>query len=361
MDFNITLLPGDGIGAEVTDSAAAVLNAVERKFGHDFHMKSMPIGGAAIDMTGVPLPEDTLKACKKSNAVLMGAVGGKKWDGLKQHVSPERGLLSLRAGLGVYAGLCPVELYDGLKPLSALNRNVIKNGADILLVRELTGGIYYGEHGYRNGEFGQEAFDTEVYSINEIERVAKIAFELAMTRNKHVTNVDKSNMLYSGKLWRATVERVAKGYPEVQLDNLHVGPCAAKLISAPSEFDVILTNNMFGDILANELAAIAGSVGMLPSGAIGSSNVGLYSPVHGSAPEIAGKDEANPIGAILSAAMMLSSSLKLVNEAITVVNAVKTVLGKGLRTKDVACGKKYVSCSRMTEEIVLAVHYTKIA
>ena len=357
MNFKVTLLPGDGIGPEVTDSAATVLNAVEHRFGHDFHMRSMPIGGNAIDMTGVPLPEETLNACKQSDAVLLGAVGGPKWADLKPHNRPEKATLSLRTELGVFAGLYPAVLYDGLTQSSVLRSTVAKKGANIMLVREMLGGIYYGDHGYRDGALGQEAYDVEVYAISEVERIAKVAFELAMTRKKHVVSVDKENMLTTGKLWRATVERVAKGYPEVKLEHMMISNCAGRLLYAPSEFDVILTSNMFGDIISNEFAAITGAVGTLPSGAIGGGNVGLYSPIHGSAPHLAGRDEANPIGAILSAAMMLSSSLKLVKEAIAIDAAVKKVLSRGLRTNDMPNGKKYVSCSRMTEEIALSVIY----
>lgn len=357
MNYNITLLPGDGIGPEVIDSAVAVLNAVERKFGHDFHLHTMPIGGSAIDLTGVPLPEETLNDCKAADAALIGAVGGEKWDGLKPHMRPEKGPPALRFGLGLFAGLCPAVVYGELAGSSALSEKKVKRGANIMLVREMTGGIFFGERGYRDGALGQEAYDTEVYSINEVERIAKLAFELAMTKNKHVTSVDKANALASGKLWRATVERVAKGYPEVKLDNMLIGNCAMRILTDPSDFDVILTSNLFGDILSTELAAIPGSVGMMPSGSIGNGKKGLYGAIHGSAPDLVGKDEVNPIATILSAAMMLSSSLGLIKEAAAVENAVKRALAKGLRTKDIAGGKKHVSCSRMTEEIALAVLY----
>ncbi|MDE7464117.1 MAG: 3-isopropylmalate dehydrogenase, partial [Clostridiales bacterium] len=351
MDFHIALLPGDGVGPEIVEAAATVLSAVENKFGHDFHMQSYDIGGAAVDTTGVPLPKDTLDACKNADAVLLGAVGGPKWDGLKTHLRPERGLLALRSGMGLFANFRPVALHDELISTSPLRADIAKKGFDIMFVRELTGGIYFGERGYRDGAFGQEAYDTEVYSINEVERIAKIAFEIAMSRNKKVTSVDKANVLETSRLWRATVERVAKGYPEVELENMLVDNCAVQLIKEPSRFDVILTTNMFGDMLSSEASTLTGSIGMLPSSSIGANNVGLYSPIHGSAPDIAGLDEANPIATILSAAMLLSTSLKLVNEALAIEGAVQKVLAKGLRTKDIAGGKKHVSCSRIAEEI----------
>ena len=355
MDFKVTLLPGDGVGPEVIDSAVAVLSAIERKYGHDFHLHSKDIGGAAIDTTGVPLPEDTLNDCKAADAVLLGAVGGPKWDDLKPHLRPERGLLALRAGLGLFANIRPAVLHDELAASSPLRADIAKQGVNIMMVRELTGGIYFGERGYRDGAMGQEAFDTEVYSINEIERIAKIAFELAKTRGKKVTSVDKANVLATSRLWRATVERIAAGYPDVKLENMLVDNCAMQLIKNPAQFDVILTSNMFGDILSDEAAALTGSIGMLPSSSLGSGSIGLYEPIHGSAPDLAGKDEVNPIATILAAAMMLSQSLKLSRESWDLEIAVHKTLAKGLRTKDIAVGKKAVSCSRMTEEIVFAV------
>lgn len=355
MDFNITILPGDGVGPEITDAAVAVLGAVQKKFGHNFNMHRMLIGGAAIDETGVPLPKETLDDCKAADAVLLGAVGGPKWDSVKAHLRPEKGLLSLRSGLGLFANLRPAVLYEELCQSSPLRADIAKKGVDIMMVRELTGGIYFGERGYRDGEWGQEAYDTERYSISEIERIAKIAFELAMTRGKKITSVDKANVLETSRLWRATVERVAAGYPEVKLENMLVDNCAMQIVRDPSQFDVILTSNLFGDILSDEAAAITGSIGMLPSSSIGAGGAGLYEPIHGSAPDIAGTDEVNPIATILATAMMLSTSLKLFDEAMAIENAVHKVLAKGFRTKDIAMGKKHVSCSRITEEIALAV------
>lgn len=355
MNFNVVLLPGDGVGPEIIDAAVAVLNAVESRFGHNFHMRALPVGGSAIDSTGVPLPKDTLEACKAANAVLLGAVGGPKWESVSAHLRPEKGLLALRSGMGLFANLRPVSLYSELVNASPLKSEIAKKGVDIMIVRELIGGIYFGERGFRDGVMGQEAYDTEVYSINEIERIAKIAFEIASSRNKRVTSVDKANVLDTSKLWRATVERIAKSYPDVKLEHMLVDNCAMQLVKDPSQFDVLLTSNLFGDILSDEAAAITGSIGMLPSSSLGAGNIGLYEPIHGSAPDIAGKDEANPIGTILAAAMMLGTSLKLVDEAVAVENAVKRTLAKGLRTKDIAGGKKHVSCSRMAEEIALAI------
>lgn len=356
MKFNVTLLPGDGVGPEIIDSAVAVLGAIERKFDHNFNLHSMPIGGSAIDLTGVPLPKETLDACNSSDAVLLGAVGGPKWEDLKAHMRPEKGLLSLRSGMGLFANLRPAVLFDELTQASPLRADIAKKGFDIMMVRELTGGIYFGDRGYRDGVLGQEAYDTEVYAINEIERIAKIAFEIAMSRGKRVTSVDKANVLETSRLWRATVERVALGYPQVTLEHMLVDNCAMQLVKNPSRFDVILTSNMFGDILSDEAAAITGSLGMLPSSSLGAGTNGLYEPIHGSAPDIAGKDEVNPIATILAAAMMLSTSLKLTSEAMAVESAVHKVLARGLRTKDIAVGgKKVISCSRMTEEIALEI------
>ncbi len=355
MEFNIALLPGDGIGPEVIGAAEEVLGAVEHKFGHDFHMRRWDIGGIAVDTTGVPLPKETLDACKAADAVLLGAVGGPQWDGLKAHLRPERGLLTLRSSMGLFANLRPAVVYDHLLPSSPLRPEIVKKNVDIMFVRELAGGIYYGERGYRDGALGQEAFDTEVYSINEVERIAKTAFEVALGRKKKVTSVDKANVLESSRLWRATVDRIAKGYPDVEIEHMLVDNCAAQLIEDPSQFDVILTTNLFGQILSEEAAALTGSIGMMPSSSIGAGNVGLYEPAHGAAPDIAGKDEANPVATILAAAMMLSSSLKLVNEALAIEGAVNKTLAKGLRTKDIACGRKGVTCSRMAEEIARSV------
>ncbi|MCH5350770.1 MAG: 3-isopropylmalate dehydrogenase [Clostridiales bacterium] len=355
MDFNITLLPGDGVGPEVIDSAVEVLVAVQNRFGHDFNLHRMSIGGAALDATGVPLPGETLEDCKYADAILVGAVGGPKWDNLKPHLRPAKSLSTLRQELGLIAHLHPAFLHEELVPCCPLRSEVSKKGFDIMVVSETTGGVHRGERGYRDGSLGQEAFDTEVYSISEIESIAQLAFEFAMTRGKKVTSVDRSDLLETSRLWRATVDRVAKRYPEVTLRHMHVGLCAIQLIQNPSQFDIILSPNMYGDIIADQATALTGSLCMLSSCSLGAGNKGLYAPIHGAMSGIAGKDEVNPIAAILSAAMMLSTSLKLVNEAYAIENAVNKVLARGLRTKDIAAGKRFVSRSRMTEEIALAV------
>lgn len=354
MDYKITLLPGDGIGPEVTDGAVAVLNAVERKFGHDFHLRPMPIGGSAIDRTGVPLPEETAEACRQSDAVLIGAIGGPKWDDLKPHLRPERGLLALRSALGAHAGLCPVVADRSVAVATTLRNDVIKAGVNIMLVRDIAGGIYLGQKGYRDGQYGQEAFDTEVYSINEVERLARMAFEIAAARRKKVTCVDKSDLLTSNRLFQATVERIAKNYPQVSYNHMLVGRAINTIMQSPSEFDVIITTNLFGDILCSALSGVFGSIGMLPTAAIGG-KTGIFGPAHGAAPELAGKDVANPIGAILSAAMMLATALELNTEAAAIEASVKRTVAKGHVTADISCGRKAFPCSKVAEEIALGI------
>lgn len=356
MDYDIVLLPGDGIGPEIIDATISVLNAVEKRFDHKFRYHPHLIGGIAVDKTGVPLPQETLDACLKYDAVLLGAVGGPKWEGLKAHIRPERGLLSLRSGMQLFANIRPAVLYKELVDQSPLRRDIVKNGIDMVVVRELTGGIYFGEHGYRDGQYGQEAYDTETYSIMEIERIAKVAFDIARTRRKKLTSVDKANVLETSRLWRATVEKISASYPDVTVENMLVDNCAMQLIKNPSQFDVILTSNMFGDILTDEAAMATGSIGLLPSSSVGSLKSGLFEPIHGSAPDIAGKNIANPIATILAAAMMLSTSLKLVDESHAIENAVKSTLQKGLRTIDIAKSAKHsVSCSEMGESIALQI------
>lgn len=355
-NHKIAVLAGDGIGPEITTAAIGVLDTVAMKFGHKFEYSFPLIGGAAIDTEGAPLPQATIDECKKSDAVLLGAVGGPKWDSLAGHLRPEKGLLGIRSALGLYANVRPAVLYDELKSASPLKNEVLKNGLDIMVVRELTGGIYFGTRGYRNGNLGREAFDTEAYSVKEVERVAHIAFQIASGRRKKVTSVDKANVLESSRLWRAAVARVAKDYPDVELNNMYVDNAAMQLVKDPSQFDVILTSNMFGDILSDEAAMLTGSIGLLPSSSVGDGKLGLYEPIHGSAPDIAGKDIANPIATILASAMMLSGSLGLYAETECVENAVKKALAKGYRTADIAtAGSKKVSCSKMGEIIALNV------
>lgn len=356
MDFKITVIQGDGIGPEITNAAIGCIDAIGIKFSHRFNYSFPLMGGIAIDKTGVPLPQETIDACLSANAVLLGAVGGPKWDNLSGHLRPEKGLLGLRSALGLFCNVRPALLYDELKSASPLRPDIVKQGIDMVVVRELIGGIYFGPRGYRDGAHGQEAFDTEVYSIMEIERIAKIAFEIAANRRKKVTSVDKANVLESSRLWRATVAKVALSYPEIQLENMLVDNCAMQLVKNPSQFDVLLCPNMFGDILSDEAAEVTGSIGLLPSSSLGSSKLGLYEPIHGSAPDIAGEDKANPIATILAAGMMLSSSLNLHKETKVIEKAIKSVLLKGYRTADIfSSGTKKVSCSKMGELIALEI------
>lgn len=335
--YNIAVLKGDGIGPEVVDQTIAVLNTVGEKKGIDFHFREELMGGCAIDAFGEPLPQATLNTCLESDAVLLGAVGGPKWEGLPSGKTPESGLLGIRAGLGLFANLRPAIIYEALKEASPLKAEIIGDHIDILVVRELTGGIYFGERGRNNrGTVNEAAYDTEAYSAREIERIARIAFEAASKRTGIVTSVDKANVLESSKLWREVVIRVSREYPQITLKHLYVDNAAMQLIRDPKQFDVIVTSNLFGDILSDEASMITGSIGMLPSASLGSGSMGLYEPIHGSAPDIAGQDKANPIATILSAAMMLRYSLKQNAAAELVGNAVNKVLGKGYRTGDIA-------------------------
>jgi 3-isopropylmalate dehydrogenase len=330
----IVLLPGDGIGPEVIRAGAQVLSDCAREFGHTFRLVEQPIGGAAIDSAGTPLPDSTLDACLAADAVLLGAVGGPKWDSLPVGRRPESGLLELRERLGVFVNLRPVRLRATLANISPLRPERIAK-ADMEIVRELAGGIYFGKRGHRGEKGNETAFDTESYSVNEIERIAKVAFERAMARRRMLASVDKANVLESSQLWRRTVSRMAADYPEVQLRHLYVDNAAMQLVLDPGQFDVILTSNMFGDILSDEAAALAGSIGLIASASLGT-GPGLYEPIHGSAPQLAGKDCANPIGTILSAAMLLRESFGLSREAAWVEDAVDRVLASGGRTPDIS-------------------------
>lgn len=333
MRANILLLPGDGIGPEIVSSARRVLERVAEKFSHTFRLKEALIGGAAIDATGHPLPAETIKAAHEADAVLLGAVGGDKWDNAA--VRPEKALLGIRKELGLYANLRPAKLFPSLASASSLRPDIAERGIDLVTVRELTGGIYFGERGYRTGAMGREAFDTESYAELEIERVARIAYELAEKRRRKVCLVDKANVLTSSKLWRKVTSDLNEDYPSVQLDMMYVDNAAMQLALAPSQFDVILTSNMFGDILSDLTAAIVGSIGVMPSASLGATTVGMYEAIHGSAPSLAGLDRANPVGTILSAAMMLRLSFDLDEEAKAVENAVTAALDAGLGTPDI--------------------------
>lgn len=334
--YNITVLKGDGIGPDIVSEAMNVLEAIGKKYGHTFNFNEKAVGGCAIDEFGVPLPDDTLEACKNCDSILLGAVGGPKWDHLPSHLRPEAGaLLKLRSSLGLYANLRPAIIHKALSAASPIKAEIIGDSLDILVVRELTGGIYFGERGYREGKYGQEAFDVEAYSEYEVKRIAKQAFEATMKRNKKVTSVDKANVLESSKLWRKVVTEVAKDYPEVELDHMYVDNAAMQLVRNPKHFDVIVTSNIFGDIISDEASQITGSIGMLPSASLAEGTFGMYEPIHGSAPDIAGMDIANPIATILSASMMLKFSFGLIEEAGSIENAVTAVLDKGYRTPDI--------------------------
>ena len=336
MNYKIAVIPGDGIGPEVTAEAIKALDAVGEKFGHKFEYTYLLAGGAAIDKTGRCLPEETDEKAKNSDAVLLGAVGGPKWDSLPGDERPEKALLGLRKALGLYANLRPAIMFDELKSACPLKDEKVIGGLDLLVVRELTGGIYFGERGTVDTDnMGKAAYDVEMYSEKEVERVARTAFEMAMKRNKKVTSVDKANVLESSRLWRKTVAKVAADYPEVELDNFYVDNASMQLVYNPKQFDVIVTSNIFGDILSDEASMITGSIGMLPSASLADGAFGMYEPVHGSAPDIAGTGKANPMAAILSAAMMLRYTFGLRNEADAVESAVRKILSEGLRTPDI--------------------------
>ena len=353
MQYDIALLKGDGIGPEIVDSAVRVLERVGAKFGHTFRFSSYLIGGAAIDQTGAPLPDETVDGCLKSDSVLLGAVGGPKWDALPGHLRPEKALLGIRKAMGVYTNLRPAKLYGALSSACPLREEVSAAGFDIMIVRELTGGIYFGERGRRNGSYGEEAYDTECYSRFEIERIARAAFAVARKRRGHVTSIDKANVLETSRLWRETVHAVANDYPDVTLSDMLVDNAAMQLVRAPQQFDVIVTSNMFGDILSDEASQITGSIGMLPSASLGDGTRGLYEPIHGSAPDIAGTGKANPIATILSAAMLLRYSLDLASEANAIERAVAAVLDAGLRTADIAGpGVAPLTTAAMTDAIL---------
>lgn len=353
MNYRIVAIPGDGIGPEVVREAILILDKIGEEFNHKFEIKYALAGGCAIDEVGVPLPHETLKICQSSDAVLLGAVGGYKWDNTTAKVRPEQALLGLREGLNLYCNLRPALLYKPLRDASPLKEEVIKDGIDIAVVRELTGGIYFGRRGRMVEDGVEAAFDTEKYNKEEVRRIAKIAFETAMKRNKKVTSVDKANVLESSRLWRETVIEVSKEYKKVELNHMYIDNASMQLVRNPAQFDVIVTSNMFGDILSDEASMITGSIGMLSSASLAEGKFGLYEPSHGSAPDIAGQDIANPIATILSAAMMLRYSFDLDKEADEIEKAVKAVLADGYRTVDIMSdGMKKVGCKEMGQLII---------
>ncbi|MCL2373295.1 MAG: 3-isopropylmalate dehydrogenase [Defluviitaleaceae bacterium] len=351
--FNIATIPGDGIGPEVTVETIKVLDKIGQLFGHEFKYTEVLAGGCAIDATGHPLPQETVNICKKSDSVLLGAVGGWQWDTLPGHLRPERALLGLRGELGLYANLRPALLHDALKDACPLRPDIAAGGIDIMVVRELTGGMYFGDRGRKQTDLGEAAWDTEMYAVEEVRRIAKVAFDLARKRKKHVTNVDKANVLESSRLWREVVLEVAKDYPDITLDHLYIDNATMQIIRDPGFYDVMLTTNMFGDILSDEASQITGSIGMLPSASLSGGGPGMYEPIHGSAPDIAGQDKANPIATILSAAMMLKYNFNLDKEAAAIEAAVTAVLATGARTGDIMSpGMRPVGTKEMGDLIV---------
>lgn len=354
MEFNIALLKGDGIGPEIVDSTVAVLEKVAEKFGHKFNFTPYLIGGCAIDATGKPLPQETVDGCLASDSVLLGAVGGPKWDDQPGSNRPEKALLGIREALGLYTNLRPAKLYPALRNASPLKDEIVGDGFDLMIVRELTGGIYFGDRGYRQGKYGEEAYDTEAYSITEIERIGRVAFDSAMKRNRKLCSIDKANVLESSRLWRKTMHRLAEEYPEVEYSDMFVDNAAMQLVRNPRQFDVIVTSNMFGDILSDEASQITGSIGMLASASMGATKRGMYEPIHGSAPDIAGQNKANPIATILSGAMMLRFSFGLTEEADAVEKAVDDVLNAGYRTADLMGSSEGtpLTCTEMTEKVL---------
>ena len=352
MNRKIALIRGDGIGPEIMDQALLALDAVAKKFGHTFTYAEAPMGGSAIDAFGVPLPDSSLKTCLDCDSTLLSAIGGPKWDSIDPQLRPEKGLLALRAGMKLYANLRPAKLIPQLKDASPLRTDIVDRGIDFIVVRELIGGAYFGEHKTwsENGE--QAASDLMAYQEHEIRRIVKVGFDTAMKRGKRLCSVDKANVLDSSKLWRKVVNEVVKDYPQVEVRHMYVDNCAMQLVKDPSQFDVIVTENLFGDILSDEASQITGSIGMIPSSSMGEGTRGLYEPIHGSAPDIAGQDKANPIGMILAAAMMLRYSLDMPAEAEAIEKAVSTALEDGLRTPDIWVeGMTAVGCAGMGQAI----------
>ena len=348
MNKNITLLKGDGIGPEIVNQAVKVLDAVAKKYGHVFNYTEVDIGGCSIDKFGVPITDEGMEKCKNSDAVLLGAVGGPKWDSVDPSIRPEKALLAVRRELGLFANLRPTKLFPQLADSSPLKESIVGHGIDLMIVRELTGGIYFGKRFTEvvNGE--KVATDYMTYSEHEIERIGRVAFESARKRNKKLASVDKANVLDSSRLWRATMHRLSEEYKDVEYNDILVDNTAMQLIKNPTQFDVIVTENMFGDILSDEASMLTGSIGMMPSASLSSGTLGMYEPIHGSAPDIAGMDIANPIGTVMSAAMMLRYSFDMMAEADAIEAAVNKALDDGYRTADIyKDGFNRVTCSEM--------------
>ena len=357
MQKTICLLPGDGIGPEIVAEAVKVLRAVEKKFGHSFTMTEALLGGAAIDAVGVPLPDATVEACKAADAVFLGAVGGPKWDTIDPAIRPERGLLGIRKALGLFANLRPATLFPELAGACLLRPDISAKGLDLIVVRELTGGIYFGQPAGTEVRDGlRTGFNTMIYNEEEIARIGRVAFSTARKRRKKLCCVDKANVLDTSRLWRSVMHRLQAEYPEVEYSEMFVDNCAMQIVKNPAQFDVIVTENMFGDILSDEASMITGSIGMIPSSSLGEGTRGLYEPIHGSAPDIAGKDIVNPTACILSAAMMLRYSFGMAEEAEAIENAVSKVLDKGLRTADnMSDGCICLGCAAMGDAILAEI------
>ena len=354
MKKHIAVMAGDGIGPEIVGQALRVLDAAARKFNHEFSTEHVLIGGIAIDETGSPLPEATVEACRKADAVLLGAVGGPKWDTIAPEIRPEKGLLGIRKALGLFANLRPARLFPELSGACLLRKDIVDKGLDVMVVRELTGGIYFGKPAgveVRGGK--RTGFNTMIYDEDEIRRIAHIAFKAAMKRRKKVCSVDKANVLDVSRLWREVVIEVSKEYPEISLSHMYVDNAAMQLVRDPSQFDVIVTSKLFGDILSDEAAVITGSIGMLASASLGSEYAGLYEPIHGSAPDIAGQNKANPLATILSVSMMLLHEFDLEKEALCIENAVRKTLQDGFRTGDIMEeGKTLCNTIEITDKVI---------
>ena len=353
MKKKIAVLKGDGIGPEIVNEALKALKKIGEKYGHEFETTELLFGGASIDEYGVPLTDETLDICKKSDAVLLGAVGGPKWDNIDKDKRPERGLLKIRKELELFANIRPTKLYKELANSCPLKADIVKNGIDFVMIRELTGGVYFGKKETKEVNGESVATDEMKYSESEIERIGKVAFEVAIKRNKRVVSIDKANVLDTSKLWRKVMHELSEKYKDVQYEDMLVDSASMQIIKNPSRFDVVVTENMFGDILSDEASVLAGSIGMMPSASLGSTKLGLYEPIHGSAPDIAGQNISNPIGTISSVAMMLRYSLDMSKEADDIEKAVEKVLADGYRTTDLYVeGTKKLSCSEMGDMIV---------
>lgn len=350
--YRIAVIAGDGVGPEITPAAIRVLERIAVKYKVSFEFVPVEAGGRAIDRYGEPLPQESLEACLSADSVLLGAVGGPKWDNLPGHLRPERALLGVRKALGLYANIRPAKLMHELRDASPLRSDIAEAGFDMVIVRELIGGMYFGPSGRKESREGTQAWDTEIYSQMEIERIARVAFDLARKRSKRLCSIDKANVLESSRLWRETVHALAPEYPDVQLSDMLVDNAAMQLIGNPKQFDVILCSNIFGDILSDEASKLTGSIGLLPSASLGRDKRGLYEPIHGSAPDIAGQGLANPIATILSVAMMLRLSFDMGEAADEIEAAVQSCLAAGWRTRDIAKDGPYLSCEAITDKLL---------